>query len=106
MLGGEAGRIVSYVPGAPRFRAGEQAVLFLEPMRDGEISITAWGEGTFRIFHDAATGRERVTQDTALAPEFLTPGPPQPQDGIRDWPLEKFKARVLERVGGEARRKK
>lgn len=106
MLGGQAGRITSYVPGAPRFHEGEQVILFLEPMRDGQTSITAWGEGTFRIFRDSATGRARVTQDTALIPEFLPPALPTPHDGIRDWPLEKFEARVLKSIAAKARRKK
>ncbi|HLW81907.1 MAG TPA: hypothetical protein VKS20_07695 [Candidatus Acidoferrales bacterium] len=96
MIGGHAGRITSYVPGAPRFRPGEEAVLFLEPTRGGKISITAWGEGTFRVHRDARTGESRITQDTAIIPEFAGPDHTQPRNAIRNWPLEKFKARVLQ----------
>ncbi len=98
MIGGQAGRITSYVAGAPRFRAGEDAVLFLEPKHDGELSITAWGEGTFRVRRDARTGEARVTQDTAMVPEFA-PSEHQPSPkAIRNWPLGKFKARVMRAV--------
>ena len=34
-IGGRAGPVVSIVPGAPRFRPGEEAVLFLEPFYVG-----------------------------------------------------------------------
>jgi hypothetical protein len=96
MIGGQAGRITSYVPEAPRFRPGEETVLFLEPTHDGEISITAWGEGTFRVQRDIRTGEARVTQDTAIIPEFAGPEETRARIGIRDWPLEKFKMRVLQ----------
>lgn len=96
MIGGHIGRLMSYVPGVPRFRPGEETVLFLEPARTGEMSITAWGEGTFRVHLDRRTGEPRATQDAATASEY------QPQthsfraDGILDWPLAVLRMRVLE----------
>jgi hypothetical protein len=96
MIGGSVGRITSYVPGAPRFRAGEQTVLFLEPTRSGTMSITAWGEGTFRVHIDARTNVPRVTQDTAIAPEYDAPTHTFRSDGIRDMPVAQLKMRVLE----------
>jgi len=96
IIGGQAGRITSYVAGAPRFRPGEEAILFLEAARDREISITAWGEGTFRIRRDARTGESRVTQDTAALPEFASPAKASHQDPIRDWPIAKFRERVAQ----------
>jgi len=96
MIGGQAGRITSYVAGAPRFHPGEEAILFLEPTRDGEISITAWGEGTFRIRHDARTGEARVTQDWAAVPEFAPAGYETRRHAIRDWPITRFKERVMQ----------
>lgn len=96
MIGGHAGRITSYVAGAPRFRPGEEAILFLEPARDGEISITAWAEGTFRIRRDARTGESRVTQDSAVVPEFAPEGHDTRRDAIRDWPIARFKERVMQ----------
>ena len=96
MIGGCAGRITSYVAGAPRFRPGEEAILFLEPTRGGEISITAWGEGTFRIRNDARTGEERVTQDSAAILEFAPTVNASHADAIRNWPLAKFKERIMQ----------
>jgi hypothetical protein len=105
MIGGHIGRLMSYVPGAPRFRPGEETVLFLEPVGTGEMSVTAWGEGTFRVHLDRRTGEPRVTQDAAMASEY------QPQthsfrvEGVMDWPLAVLKMRVLE-AEEEARRQR
>ncbi|HEV2290059.1 MAG TPA: hypothetical protein VGR81_14035 [Candidatus Acidoferrales bacterium] len=95
MIGGSIGHITSYIPGAPRFLAGEEAVLFLEPTRDGSLSVTAWGEGTFRIRRDANNGEAVVTQDTALAPDFDPATHAFRAAGIRELPLARFKSRVL-----------
>lgn len=104
MIGGSVGRITSYVPGAPRFRVGEQTVLFLEPTRDGTMSITAWGEGTFRVHLDAGTNEKRVTQDAAIAPEYDAPTHTFRSDGIRGMPLAQLKTRVLEAERPERQR--
>ncbi|HKV28649.1 MAG TPA: hypothetical protein VJN90_10300, partial [Candidatus Acidoferrales bacterium] len=99
MIGGRAGPVTSYVPGAPRFRAGEETVLFLEPAAsssfNGALSITAWGEGTFRIHRDTRTGEMRVTQDTAATPDFDPSSRTFRATGIRNWPLAKLKASVI-----------
>lgn len=99
MIGGAVGRITSYVPGAPRFRPGEEAVLFLEPTRAGTMSITAWGEGTFRVHIDARTNERRVIQDTAIAPEYDAPSRTFRSEGLREMPLAQLKMRVLEAEG-------
>lgn len=101
IIGGQAGRITSYVPGAPRFRPSEEAVLFLEPTRDGEISITAWQEGTFRIHLDSRTRETRVTQDSEATPEFALAGHKASHGAIRDWPIAKFKERVMQALASE-----
>lgn len=95
MLGGRSGSVTSYVPGAPRFRPGEEVVLFLEPTRSSDLSITAWGEGTFRIHRDLMTRDVRVTQDTASITAFDPIAHSFRAPGIHDWPLEKLKARVF-----------
>ena len=99
MIGGRAGPVTSYVPGAPRFRIGEETVLFLEPAASGSfagaLSITAWGEGTFRIHRDPRTGEMRVTQDTAITPDFDPSSRTFRETGIRNWPLAKLRARVI-----------
>jgi hypothetical protein len=102
MIGGHIGRLMSYVPGAPRFRPGEETVLFLEPAGTGEMSITAWGEGTFRVHLDRRTGEPRVTQDTAMASEYHPQTHSFRVEGILDWPLAVLKMRVME-AEGEAR---
>lgn len=96
MIGGQTGRIMSYVPGAPRFHPGEEVILFLEPTQRGEISITAWGEGTFRVRRDAHTGEPRVTQDTATLPEYGQRPHSFQHMGVWDWPLATLKLRVQE----------
>ncbi|MGH9710043.1 MAG: hypothetical protein ACRD37_05820 [Candidatus Acidiferrales bacterium] len=99
MIGGRAGPVTSYVPGAPRFRTGEETVLFLEPAGSGALggvlSITAWSEGTFRIHRDPRTGEMRAMQDTAITPNFDPSSRTFHATGIRNWPLAKLKARVI-----------
>jgi len=103
MIGGSVGPVTSYVPGAPRFRAGENAILFPEPTRSGVLSITGWGEGTFRIRRDARTGEMRVTQDTAATPGFDPSARAFRATGIRNWPLAKLNARVIAAETSERR---
>jgi hypothetical protein len=71
LLGGRAGNLASSVPGVPRFRPGEEVVLFLEPTRKGDFSVVSWVQGTFRIRRNSRTGEEWAAQDTA---EFILPG--------------------------------
>ena len=65
LLGGRAGNLASNVPGVPRFRPGEEVVLFLEPTRKGDFSVVSWVQGTFRIRRNTRTGEEWAAQDTA-----------------------------------------
>jgi hypothetical protein len=71
LLGGHAGNLVSSVSGVPRFRPGEEVVLFLEPTRKGDFSVVSWVQGTFRIRRNSRTGEEWAAQDTA---DFILPG--------------------------------
>jgi hypothetical protein len=64
LLGGRTESVTSTVAGVPRFRPGEEVVLFLEPTSRGDFSVVGWMEGTFRIRREAS-GTESVTQDTA-----------------------------------------
>lgn len=68
--GGRLSNITSTISGVPRFRPGEEAVVFLEPSPRGGFSVVAWQQGTFRIGVNARTGEEIVTQDTAYYPVF------------------------------------
>jgi hypothetical protein len=70
LLGGSLGNVTSTVSGIPRFRPGEEMVLFLEPSVRGTFSIVSWAQGTFRIHRDMRTGQEIVIQDTAAFDRF------------------------------------
>jgi hypothetical protein len=69
LLGGKTEDITSTVSGVPRFRPGEEVVLFLEPIK-GELSVVSWEQGTFRIRRNIDSGEETITQDTAAFATF------------------------------------
>jgi hypothetical protein len=94
LLGGRAGNLTSNVSGVPRFRAGEDVVLFLEKTPRGDFSVVSWEQGTFRIRRGAAPGPENVTQDTASFATFDPATRRFAAEGIRNVPLEAFHARV------------
>jgi hypothetical protein len=105
LLGGRVGNLTSNVSGIPRFRRGEEVVLFLEATQRGDFSVVSWEQGTFRIGREVATGRERVTQDTA---SFATLDPATRSfeaTGIRNLPLETLHARVEAALRAETGRK-
>ncbi len=94
LLGGRVGHLVSTVDGVPRFRPGEDVILFLERTRAGDLSVTGWAQGTFRIRRDAHTGRERVTQDSSRFAVFDPASRRFREAGIRSLPLEVFEERL------------
>lgn len=105
LLGGRAGNLTSSVSGVPRFRSGEDVVLFLEPTARGDLSVVSWEQGTFRIRRDAAAGRESVTQDTAALATFDPATRRFEATGIRRLPLEILRAQVDAALRSETRRK-
>jgi hypothetical protein len=105
LLGGRDGSITSRVSGIPRFHAGEDVVLFLEPTPRGDFSVVSWEQGTFRIRRDLAGGRETATQDTASFATFDPATRRFEATGIRNLPLENFRARVDAALQNETRRK-
>jgi len=105
LLGGRAGNVTSTVTGIPRFRRGEQVVLFLEGTSRGGLSVVSWQQGPFRIHRDAFTDRETVTQDTASFPTFDPVTRRFEASGIRKMPLENFRAQVDAALRGGMRRK-
>jgi hypothetical protein len=105
LLGGRAGSLTSKVSGVPRFHAGEDVVLFLEPTQRGDFSVVSWSQGTFRIRRDLAMGSENVTQDTATFSTFDPASRRFEAAGIRSVPLEDFRARVYAALRAEASRK-
>jgi hypothetical protein len=105
LLGGRDGSITSRVSGIPRFHAGEDVVLFLEPTPRGDFSVVSWEQGTFRIRRDLAGGRETATQDTASFATFDPSTRRFEATGIRNLPLENFRAQVDAALQNETRRK-
>ena len=64
-LGGRVGNLHSRVDGVPAFRAGEEVYLFLWGQAGEPYRVLGWSQGTFRIVHDAGSGVEKVTQESA-----------------------------------------
>jgi hypothetical protein len=94
LLGGTVGNLTSRVSGVPRFRSGEEVVLFLEPTPRDDFSIVSWQQGTFRIHREPRLVRESVTQDTASLETFDAATRRFEMTGIRNLPLELLRARV------------
>jgi hypothetical protein len=98
LLGGRTAELTSHVEGVPRFRPGEDVVLFLVPSRRGNYSVTSWAQGTFRIRRAGANAQLVVMQDTAaFAPtEFTGASASRGTDSgaVRGMPLEEFRRRV------------
>ncbi|MBI1750814.1 MAG: hypothetical protein HY234_05845 [Acidobacteria bacterium] len=94
--GGKVGHATSTVDSVPQFRTGEEVYLFLEPTSAGDLSVTSWVQGTFRVRVDAHTGKETVTQDTAGIAVFDTATRQFKPSGVRHMPVEEFRQRVRE----------
>lgn len=94
LLGGTVGALKSSIAGIPRFREGDEVILFLEATKHGGFTIVSWGQGTFRIVSDQRTGLKIVTQDTAAFETFDPQTHLFRATGIRDLALEDFRSRV------------
>lgn len=102
LLGGRVGNLTSSVAGVPRFHAGEEVVLFLEPTARGEFTVVSWEQGTFRIHREMA-GDEGVTQDSASFETLDAKTHRFAAAGIRNMPVGTFHARVDAALSAEAR---
>ena len=98
LLGGRAGEVTSTVDGVPRFREGEEVVVFLERTTRGDFSVLSWIQGTFRIRRNARTGRETATQDTAAFAVYNPAVRRFEAAGAREEGAEQLKAEVLAAV--------
>jgi hypothetical protein len=106
LLGGSAGNLSSTVSGVPRFRPGEEVILFLQSTARGDYSIVSWVQGTFRIHKDARSGAEIVVQDTAA---FDTYDPAKREfdaEGIRNLPVAALRLRVQSALAAQSGGKK
>jgi|SRR5579872_3482988 len=92
--GGRVGHLTATVDGTPRFKAGDEVIVFLERSRAGEFSVTAWVEGTFRIGRDPRSGAETVTQDSSNFAVFDVAARTFHTEGIRRMAIEQFRERV------------
>jgi hypothetical protein len=103
LIGGRVGSLVSTVEGVPRFQPGEEAFLFLEATRAGDLSVTSWAQGTFRV-RRAEDATERVTQDTSGLSIFDPATRKFRPGGVRNLPIEEFRQRVREAIERHGRR--
>lgn len=98
LLGGKVGHMKSTVDGVPQFQPGEDVFLFLEPTREGDLTVTSWVQGTFRVRADPQTGKESVTQDSAAHAVYDPTTRQFKASGVRHMPVETFRLRVREAV--------
>jgi hypothetical protein len=93
LIGGKVGSIESVVAGVPRFRKGEEAVLFLSRPRNGNYGVIAWVEGTFRVERNAA-GRAFLTQESSGQLVYDRARRAFQRQGIRRMPLATFRQTI------------
>jgi hypothetical protein len=70
--GGQIGRYRSVTIGAPQFRRGDEAFLFLNSSGDPELQVFGLNQGVFRVRQDQVSGR-RVVVTPALVSSGTTP---------------------------------
>jgi hypothetical protein len=111
LLGGTIRNLTSRVAGSPRFRPGEEVILFLAPtnhfisptrhsLARGDFSVVSWQQGTFRIHRDRGTGEELASQDSG---SYVTFDPASRRflanDAVR-MPVALFHSRVRSALEG------
>jgi hypothetical protein len=105
--GGELGRYRSITVGAPSFRAGDEAVLFLTSSTGAPLQVFGLNQGVFRVRLDPVSGRRIV-----VSPILMSDGSSTPQRVVRgtgtrrSLPLDAFGAQLrttLAQLRGGAR---
>ncbi|HWQ03367.1 MAG TPA: hypothetical protein VNL38_02710 [Candidatus Nitrosotenuis sp.] len=105
LVGGQVAHIRAHVDGVPRFTPGEEAYLFLEPTTNGELTVTSWAQGTFRV-RQVSPKVELVTQDTGGLSIFDPQTRQFRAGGVRNLPVAEFRQRVSDAIErAELRRK-
>jgi hypothetical protein len=97
LIGGQVAHIRARVDAVPRFAPGEEAYLFLEPSPLGELTVTSWAQGTFRV-RQVSPKVELVTQDTGGATIYDPQTRQFRAGGVRNMPLGEFRARLEEAI--------
>lgn len=92
--GGQIGRYRSVMVGAPQFRSGEEAVLFLDGAGQAVPHVFGLNQGVFRVRQDPSTGRRIVVPPPVMSmgagPERVVRGAPN----RRPLELDAFGAQV------------
>jgi hypothetical protein len=101
--GGRIGHLETKIDGVPKFRAGEEVILFAEQTSGGGTSITSWAQGTFRVRRGVA-GEPRLTQDTSHFAVFDPATRSFTPAGIRDISLIEFRKQLAEALHAEGTR--
>jgi hypothetical protein len=104
--GGQLGRYRSVVVGAPSFRRGDEAVLFLKTQDDGLPNVFGLNQGVFRVRLDDRTGERMVVPPPAMKADEASPDPQRLVRGAADRrPLafDAFGARVREAMAATAK---
>lgn len=96
--GGRAGHFTATVEGTPRFRPGDDAIVFLNNSPAGGFTVAGWEQGTFRISRDPRTGEQTVTQDSSAFAVFDPATRSFRTDGIRRMPVEQFRGRLASAI--------
>jgi hypothetical protein len=78
--GGDMGRYTNVMIGAPRFREGEEVVLFLGGRAPALPHLLGLGQGVYRVIREPGTGRAFVTPPALAA---SAPGPVVRGDATR-----------------------
>ena len=86
------------IRGAPRFRAGDEALLFLAPRPDGTFALHQLMLGAFRV--ETVAGLRTARRDLGAALSVSPPGFREPNDGPRD--VFKFSRWLESRAAGQA----
>ena len=85
-----------HIWGAPRFRQGELALLFLEPRGDGTFALHQFLLGAFHLTEESKTRIAR--RDLSGALQLIPPGTDPPQERARDY--EGFRRWLEDRGSG------
>ncbi len=106
-LGGQVGNTVAAYSGIPRFRVGEEAVLFVWTGPGGSHQALGLPQGKFRIKRDAKSGDISLTQTSAGEP-MVEPPQHSHRESVESlsFPLAAFRGRIalaLQRRSGVSR---
>ena len=92
--GGTIGRYTNVLVGAPAFREGEEAVLFLSAQGPSIAHVFGLSQGVFRVSVDARTGRRLVTPPVLMAKGDAAETVVRGDRARRPLPLDTFAAAV------------